>query len=99
MIRLLGGGLVVCEECYNLGLIGRLLLFCLPLLRSIFLIFFKTNLLTYIQNNTSNELVRLVMGTTFLVKSLWEEWYSMYAALSFANYFYTEYSILKTKDL
>ena len=52
------------ENVITLGKLIGLLLFCLPLLLSIFVVE-NYNLFTH--KNTRNELARLVMGTFFLV--------------------------------
>ena len=56
---MLGGGLVVCEELHNLGLIDSSVVVLSPLL-----LFLSINVQ---QKNSRNELARPVMGTIFLV--------------------------------
>ena len=54
---MLGGGLVVCEELYNLGYVVVVLSPPPPPLPSI-----------KVHTNSRNELARLIMGTIFLVE-------------------------------
>ena len=61
---MLGGVLVVCGECYNLGYIVKSVVLFPP---PFYFVLKNSNLLTYIQTNTRNEIARPVLGTTFLV--------------------------------